>query len=221
MSRPDEPLSTRDLASPTSDAASDPEARDKREPEPATQREDANPPDDSERTSAPTDDAPRSAREADAGVAEPDAAGSAADPPHEADRDQASLLGADQNAELGGQWESIQANFVDDPRSALVLPTAPLGVAGERPKAAGARPTTGEEERAHRCVRKAPRSCRVFASFKASAQRRRAWSAPFGRAQPRAGSAGPADAQRWKSRRARSAFLRVPKARQMRGVTAG
>jgi len=102
MSRPDEQLSTRDLASPSAEAQHETDAADHREQNETAARYDG------------TTDGAESAAAAEpsAAVAEPDA---------EAARDEgeAPLLGKDEGAELGSRWESIQVTFVDDPRRAV------------------------------------------------------------------------------------------------------
>jgi hypothetical protein len=114
MSQPDEQLSTRDLAS----SGADPHAAEDHE----------------ERETSTRYDGTTAADDPSADVAEP-----TAEPARE--RDEAPLLGADEGAELVSRWESIQATFVDDPRSAVeeadglvaeVMPQLADGFARER-----------------------------------------------------------------------------------------
>jgi hypothetical protein len=123
MSRPDEPLTTRDLASSPAEQRGEPEAQDSREPpETAARDDDATSPEPAP-ASPSTDDLVQPRGERDANVtergAEPSAevAGPAAEPAP--DGDQAPLLAEHEGAEFGSRWESIQANFVDDPRRAV------------------------------------------------------------------------------------------------------
>ena len=97
MSRPDEQLSTRDLASPSAEAQHE---------------TDAGPPRGERDGGALDGTTARSRRRRPRRQAEPDA---------EAARDggEAPLLGEDEGAELGSRWESIQVTFVDDPRRAV------------------------------------------------------------------------------------------------------
>jgi hypothetical protein len=110
MSRPDEQLSTRDLASSSTEPRDQPSVADDREDRDTSTRYDGT-------TSAaePTADA----AEPTAGAAEPTAG--AAQPTAEParDRDDAPLLREDEGAELSRRWESIQVTFVDDPRRAV------------------------------------------------------------------------------------------------------
>jgi hypothetical protein len=136
MSRPDEQLSTRDLASTPAEPRDETYAADEREDVQPSARYDgttetAEPP-----PAAPAPDETdqfRSDRDADVG--EPtadhaaelsaDRAGPAAEPsadraePARDDGDQAQLLADDEGAELGRRWEAIQVTFVDDPRRAV------------------------------------------------------------------------------------------------------
>ena len=102
MSRPDEQLSTRDLASPSAESQHETDAADDREESRTAARYDG------------TTEGAESTAAADpsAAVAEPDA---------EAARDgrETPLLGEAEGAELGSRWESIQVTFVDDPRRAV------------------------------------------------------------------------------------------------------
>jgi hypothetical protein len=102
MSRPDEQLSTRDLASPSAESRHETATADHRE----------------QNETAARYDGTTEGAESTAG-AEPSAA--VADPDAEAARDggEAPLLEADEGAELGSRWEAIQVTFVDDPRRAV------------------------------------------------------------------------------------------------------
>jgi hypothetical protein len=140
MSRPDEPLSTRDLASTPAEPRDETYAADEREDAQPSPRYDG-----TTETAEPTPAAPapdetdqfRGDRDADVTepgakpAAEPsaDRAESAADPAAESsadraesardDGDEARLLADDEGAELGRRWEAIQVTFVDDPRRAV------------------------------------------------------------------------------------------------------
>jgi hypothetical protein len=142
MSRPDEQLSTRDLASTPAEPRDETDPADDREevetsarynspteaaaPTPAAPAPDQYP-GDRDVAEASTDRAESAAEPA----AEPstDRAESAAEPaaepstvggePARGDGDQARLLADDEGAELGRRWEAIQVTFVDDPRRAV------------------------------------------------------------------------------------------------------
>ncbi len=97
MSRPDEQLSTRDLASTPAEPRDETDAADERNDLQTSTR-----------------------RNETAGAAQP-AADPATDRDHPAreDGDDAQLLADDEGAELSGRWETIQVTFVDDPRRAV------------------------------------------------------------------------------------------------------
>ncbi|HYM58358.1 MAG TPA: hypothetical protein VES79_10400 [Solirubrobacteraceae bacterium] len=124
MSRPDEPLSTRDLASSPAEHRGEPDAQDSRQdPETGARDDDATSVAEATPASPSTDDAVQPRGERDANVTEPGAEASAelAEPAAEPapDDGQAPLLAEHEGAELGSRWESIQATFVDDPRRAV------------------------------------------------------------------------------------------------------
>jgi hypothetical protein len=163
MNRPDEPLSTRDLASSPAEQRGEPEEQDSREdPETVARHDDATSPVERTPASSPTGDTDLPREEGRANITEPGAESSAgvaeepgaessakvaepaepaaessarvaepAEPAAESsarvaepaepasDGDQAPLLAEHERAELGSSWESIQANFVDDPRRAV------------------------------------------------------------------------------------------------------
>ncbi len=124
MSRPDEPLSTRDLASSPAEQQDEPEAQDRRDdPETVARDDDVASPAESAAASPSTDHPvqPREQRDADVSErgAESSAEVAAPAPERAPDSDQAPLLAEDEGAELGRRWESIQATFVDDPRRAV------------------------------------------------------------------------------------------------------
>jgi len=138
MSRPDEQLSTRDLASTPAEPRDETYAAEEREDVQPSPRYDG-----TTEAAEPTPAAPeetdqsRSDRDADvtAPGAEPvaappaDRAEPAAEPAAESSADraesardddvQAQLLADDEGAELGRRWEAIQVTFVDDPRRAV------------------------------------------------------------------------------------------------------
>jgi hypothetical protein len=124
MSHPDEPLSTRDLASSPAEQQDKPEAPDRREdPETATRDDDVTSPAEPAAASPSTDDSvqPREQRDADVSERGAESSADVAAPAAERapDSDQAPLLAEHERAEFGSSWESIQANFVDDPRRAV------------------------------------------------------------------------------------------------------
>jgi len=115
MSRRDEQLSTRDLASTPAEPRDETDAAEGREEFQTSPSE----------AVAPTRGARDQFRgDRGADVAEP-AAESAAEPPAEGaeaargDGDDARLLADHEGAELGRRWEAIQVTFVDDPRRAV------------------------------------------------------------------------------------------------------
>lgn len=131
MSRTEEPLSTRDLASPEPATSRDAEerrddagARDLAADAPAETRVDDTVTDDRATATRPDPDDDRTAA---AGVSDHDddrdhdAAATAATTAdtHDADPGDASLLAEEEGARFRGDWESIQAQFVDDPRRAV------------------------------------------------------------------------------------------------------
>jgi hypothetical protein len=121
MSRPDEQLSTRDLASTPAEPRDESYAADGREDVQSSARYDG-----TTETAEATPAAPgleqtdQSQSDRDADVVEPAAEPSAdrAEPARD-DGDQAQLLADDEGAELGRRWEAIQVTFVDDPRRAV------------------------------------------------------------------------------------------------------
>ena len=136
MSRPDEQLSTRDLASTPAEPRDETDAADDRQDVETSTRHDG-----TTETGEPTPAAPdeteqyRGNRDADvaatAAQREPsaDRAEPAAEPggepstgradPARDDGDDARLLADDEGAELSSRWEAIQVTFVDDPRRAV------------------------------------------------------------------------------------------------------
>jgi hypothetical protein len=97
MSRPDEQLSTRDLASTPAEPRDETDAADER------------------------NDLHTSTRRNETAGAAQTAADPATDRDHPAreDGDDARLLADDEGAELSSRWEAIQVTFVDDPRRAV------------------------------------------------------------------------------------------------------
>jgi hypothetical protein len=106
MSRPDEQLSTREIASSPAERRDQPSVADDREDRETSTRYDGT------TAAEPTADVTEPTAEPTADVSEP-----TAEPAR--DGDDAPLLGADEGAELGRRWESIQVTFVDDPRRAV------------------------------------------------------------------------------------------------------
>ncbi len=127
MSRPDEPLSTRDLASSSAEQGGESRAPDSREDREAGAREDAaTQPAEPTPTSPPTEGSAQPEVDRDADITEPgaepaepeaDPAEPEADPA--AERADAPLLAEQEGAEFASRWETIQAAFVDDPRRAV------------------------------------------------------------------------------------------------------
>ena len=129
MSRPDEQLSTRDLASTPAEPRDETYASDEQEQVESSSRWDGTTDAAESTPAAPAPDETdefRGDREANldepaADQAEAAAAPSAdrAEPAHEVGDDQPQLLADDEGAELGRRWEAIQVTFVDDPRRAV------------------------------------------------------------------------------------------------------
>jgi len=127
MSRPDEQLSTRDLASTPAEPRDETYAADEREDDRPSARYDgtteaAEPA--AEPAAPAPDETDRFRGDGDGDVAEPAAEPEAAPSADRAepaadDGDQAQLLADDEGAELGRRWEAIQVTFVDDPRRAV------------------------------------------------------------------------------------------------------
>ena len=137
MSRPDEQLSTRDLASTPAEPREEASATDEREDVQTSSRDEgtteAAPPTPAAHEPEEADEY-RGDRDADvaeraaepAGERSADRAEVAAEPESSAGRAEATagdddprLLGDDEGAELGRRWEAIQVTFVDDPRRAV------------------------------------------------------------------------------------------------------
>jgi hypothetical protein len=125
MSRPDEQLSTRDLASSPADPRDETYAADEREDGQSSTRHDGATEAADQAPAASAPDATHQVRgDRDADLAEP-AAEPVAQPPADrseparAEGGQAQLLADDEGAELGRRWEAIQVTFVDDPRRAV------------------------------------------------------------------------------------------------------
>ena len=131
MSRPDEQLSTRDLASTPAEPRDETYAADEREDDQPSSRYDGTTAAAEPAAADPAADETEPFRgDRDADVAEPpaeraepapEAAASSDDraEPARDDGDQARLLADDEGAELGRRWEAIQVTFVDDPRRAV------------------------------------------------------------------------------------------------------
>jgi hypothetical protein len=124
MSRPDEQLSTRDLASTPAEPRDETDAADERTDLQTSTRHNETDQDPGDRdadvaASATQPAAVRPADRDEPGV-EPEADPSTdrADPARE-DGDDARLLADDEGAELSSRWEAIQVTFVDDPRRAV------------------------------------------------------------------------------------------------------
>ena len=130
MSRHDEQLSTRDLASPSAEPQRESYAEDDRENNEPPARYDGTT-EGAESTAAAesaaaapaTEETDQHRDDRSADVANPTSEPSAdvAEPAAEPTRDggEAPLLGEDEGAELGSRWEAIQVTFVDDPRRAV------------------------------------------------------------------------------------------------------
>jgi hypothetical protein len=137
MSRPDEQLSTRDLASTPAEPRDETDAADERkdlqtstrhsetagaaEPAAAPDETDQDPGDrDADVAASAAQPAAVPSADRDEPAVEPEAEPSTdrADPARE-DGDDARLLADDEGAELSSRWEAIQVTFVDDPRRAV------------------------------------------------------------------------------------------------------
>ena len=140
MSRPDEQLSTRDLASTPAEPRDETYAADEHEQVESSSRWDGTTDAAEPTPAAPAPDETdefRGDRDANLGepAAEPAAeavgragragrgaeaeAADRAEPAREVGDDQPQLLADDEGAELGRRWEAIQVTFVDDPRRAV------------------------------------------------------------------------------------------------------
>jgi hypothetical protein len=124
MSRDDESLSTRDLASSPAEHRDEPQISDGREHAETSARDDDTTPLAEPTPGAPAADDPGQPRgERDENVPEPGTGPSteAAEPAAEPARDsgEAPLLEEHEGAEFSSRWETIQATFVDDPRRAV------------------------------------------------------------------------------------------------------
>ena len=115
MSRPDEQLSTRDLASTPAEPRDETDAADERKDLETSTRH-------NETAGAAEPAAAPYETDQDPGDRDADVAASAAQPaadPAREDGDDARLLADDEGAELSSRWEAIQVTFVDDPRRAV------------------------------------------------------------------------------------------------------
>jgi hypothetical protein len=117
MSRPDDQLSTRDLASTPAEPRGETDATEDREDVETSTRDHGTPEAAEPTPAAPApDETDHDRADRDADVAEPSA--EQAEPAPDAGH-QAQLLAEDEGAELGSRWEAIQVTFVDDPRRAV------------------------------------------------------------------------------------------------------